>query len=60
MTAPFAGVMMVSLAAPPGRAEVGGPDGPLAAWLLPPHAAADKATATAARNTLTSLIAPSP
>jgi hypothetical protein len=60
MTAPFAGVMMVSLAAPPGRGEVGGPGGPLAACPLPLHAAADKTTATAARKTLTSLIAPCP
>src|SRR5262245_46997732 len=36
MTAPLAGLMMVSLAAPPGRTEVGGPGGPLAAWPLPP------------------------
>jgi hypothetical protein len=56
MTAPFAGVMMVSLAALPARGEVGGLGGPLAAWPLPPHAAADTTTATAARETLTSLI----
>src|SRR5215831_1561756 len=60
MTAPFAGVMIVSLAVPPGRAEVGGPVGPLAAWPLPPHAAADTTTAVAARNTLTGPIAPPP
>jgi hypothetical protein len=58
MTAPFAGVMMVSLAPPPGRGEVGGPDGPLAAGPLPPHAAAVKTTASAARNTLTCLVTP--
>jgi hypothetical protein len=60
MTSPFAGVMMVSLAALPGRGEVEGPGGPLAAWPLPPHAAADKMTATATKETLTSLIAPPP
>jgi len=53
-------VMMVSLAVLPGRREVGGPGGPLAAWPLPPHAAADKTTATATRETLASLIAPPP
>src|SRR6266545_929370 len=60
ITSPLAGVMMVSLAALPGREEVEGPGGPLAAWPLPPHAAADKTTATATRETLTSLIAPPP
>jgi hypothetical protein len=60
MTSPFAGVMMVSLAVLPGRGDVGGPDGPLAAWPLPPHAAADKMTATATGETLASLIAPPP
>jgi hypothetical protein len=53
-------VMMVSLAAPPGRGEVGGPDGPLAAGPLPPHAAAAKTTASAARNTLICLVTPLP
>src|SRR6266496_1401188 len=39
ITSPLAGVMMVSLAALPGREEVEGPGGPLAAWPLPPDAA---------------------
>ncbi len=60
MTSPFAGVMMVSLAVLPGRGDVDGPDGPLAAWPLPPHAAADKTTATATSEILANLIPPPP